>query len=861
MKVFKKFENYFSISALTAIFAIIFINISIASSRKTIGDVKNSYFESIGFISQKDSLTNALGEELWSAGHENGNQSEWLINGGGGEFNSKNGNSVVSSAYAKSGKYSLKMSINTSNGGGHATRNYRWKEISNHDDLIFTQYFYFPKRIDFDRNNDWFNLIQTKGVKFAKGGAGTGPDQINLPHFVLGLEVRGGAGSGGANYLSLADLQKFWGGNKPDKIWTAPDGINLPVGKWVKIQMRIIQDRGDKGRVLVWQDNNLIIDTGLRNTLRPEVDTNMYSINAYSDQTYPAVTNIYLDELSINLPAEIVEEEKSVEVTPILDPTVKIVSPSEENYEITEGEKLSIVVEASSDPRLSVKMVEFFINNKWQGAASKSPYSLSIADLKAGKYKIRAKVWDSDETFTNSKEISISVLEKENTKPYEPEVIFQNGEEGNLSEGLHINFGSKLPTDFGSVSFISDPGNEVIVGSSSTYSNANASVEKLYQDERFSSDLKLKIAVDNGKYKVITHHNELWFGEKGPSAKAGQRVFDIYLEGELSKENVDLFKISNNEPTRIEFSNVVIEDGYLDVRLKATSNKASLSGISLIPQNNNSTNTKSDENNFELYINAGTSELAVVEGLEFEGEIGLYDYYDSPTTYSDPSSSDILLFQTERHGQKLNYNIEVPNGSYTIKTFHNELWYGKNGPKAQARKRVFDISLEGEIVKENLDLFIESDNQPLTLTFDEIVVSDGVLNLSLQASTNRATISGISIVGRSNVSNSNLRLISMEEKTVEDTEEPIGTSESNKVRLYPNPAKDQIYIGGNIEEFLKFYIHDSFGNLVQQIDPVELVKVNNSFRFPLSDIKTGVYFMSVIGPDNAIERLRFIIGS
>jgi len=36
--------------------------------------------------------------------------------------------------------------------------------------------------------------------------------------------------------------------------------------------MRIIQDRGTNGRVLLWQDDVLVADTGLRNTLRPEVD-------------------------------------------------------------------------------------------------------------------------------------------------------------------------------------------------------------------------------------------------------------------------------------------------------------------------------------------------------------------------------------------------------------------------------------------------------------------------------------------------------------------------------------------------------------------------------------------------------------
>ncbi|WP_339923310.1 malectin domain-containing carbohydrate-binding protein [uncultured Cyclobacterium sp.] len=853
MSVFKKVKNYFLISVATAFLTVYFINISFGSDFLIKNGLKNEYYSTIDFFDRKDSLTNALGSKLWSSGHEKGDQSEWLINGGGGEFNSNNGNSVVSSDVAKSGKYALKMSINTSNGGGHATRNYRWEEISDHKDLIFTQYFYFPKRIDFDRNNDWFNLIQTKGVKFAKGGAGTGPDQINLPHFVLGLEVRGGAGSGGANYLSLSDLQKFWGSNS-DKVWKAQEGVDLPVNKWVKVQIRIIQDRGEKGRVLVWQDDNLIIDTGLRNTLRPEVDVNMYSINAYSDKTYPQVTNIYIDDLSINFPAEIVETEP----TPVIGPKVKIVSPSA-SFQITEGETITFKAEANSDPSLSVSKVEFFGNNTWLGATSETPYNFTTSELKAGEYKIRAKVWDSGNSFSNSEEVTISVIEEVIPLPREQEESNLEGQEGNVLDGIFYNFGGNLSTTLGNVVFMADPGNEVIVGSSGTYSNIDAGSEKLYQNERFSSDLNLKIPVENGKYKVISHHNELWFGQKGPSPKAGQRVFDIYLEGNLAKEGVDLFKVNNNEPTQIEFLEVEVLDGYMDVRLKAKSNNATISGISLIPQNEKPSTALSGQNNFELLLNTGSAISATYEANEFQAEVGQYDFFDSPTTYENTSASKDALFQTERHGQKLNYSIEVPNGTYKVKTFHNELWYGKGGPPSQAGKRVFDIQLEGKLVKDNFDLFIESKNQPIELNFDVVEVIDGELNISLKASSNRATISGISIIGVSLSAENNLRMVPLEEYLADNSEKNTSSILKIATSIYPNPARDQIYVGGDIENFKEFYIHDSFGNLLQQISPMELTMVNDSYVYSLSGIKAGVYFLSIIGTDNSVERLRFII--
>src|SRR5690606_40660966 len=75
----------------------------------------------------------------------------------------------------------------------------------------------------------------------------------------------------------------------------------------------------------------------------------------------------------------------------------------------------------------------------------------------------------------------------------------------------------------------------------------------------------------------------------------------------------------------------------------------------------------------------------------------------------------------------------------------HELYFGLNGPGATEGRRVFDISIEGALVKDDFDIYLEGFNQPTVLTFQDIVVNDGVLNLDLVASVNNASISGISI--------------------------------------------------------------------------------------------------------------------
>jgi len=64
---------------------------------------------------------------VW-AGHEAGTQSEWTGDGGGGEYNSGTGNSAVSTAFARTGKYSLKTIYKYNKRGFSWTRNFSGKK-------------------------------------------------------------------------------------------------------------------------------------------------------------------------------------------------------------------------------------------------------------------------------------------------------------------------------------------------------------------------------------------------------------------------------------------------------------------------------------------------------------------------------------------------------------------------------------------------------------------------------------------------------------------------------------------------------------------------------------------------------------
>src|SRR5690606_11173036 len=193
---------------------------------------------------------------------------------------------------------------------------------------------------------------------------------------------------------------------------------------------------------------------------------------------------------------------------------------------------------------------------------------------------------------------------------------------------------------------------------------------------------------------------------------------------------------------------------------------------------------------FSLYLNTGTAADVSFNGRSYLGDANFGSYYSSSGTYTVSTASDQPLYVTERNGKTLNYAIPVPNGIYTVQTHHMELYVGLGGPAASPGRRVFDISMEGTLVKDNFDIFVEGSNQPTVLTFEEIAVSDGVLNINMAASVNNVSISGITIKGGgNNVDGAALRR-AFELGIVESPEasNPLKKGEL-LISLYPNPTK------------------------------------------------------------------------
>ncbi|WBL41251.1 PKD domain-containing protein [Algoriphagus halophytocola] len=154
---------------------------------------------------------------------------------------------------------------------------------------------------------------------------------------------------------------------------------------------------------------------------------------------------------------------------------------------------------------------------------------------------------------------------------------------------------------------------------------------------------------------------------------------------------------------------------------------------------------------FELRLNAGGPQVT------HEGNVFAADQYFSSTSksYENTSATVPTLYQTERSSSQraYNYAIPVPNGTYTVNLHFAEIYFGANGGgPAGTGNRVFDVTLEGNLVLDNFDINAEVGPQTVLIKEYEITVTDGMVNIALSAldavgGNDQPKLSALEIIG------------------------------------------------------------------------------------------------------------------
>ncbi|MBN2091175.1 FG-GAP repeat protein [candidate division KSB1 bacterium] len=118
--------------------------------------------------------------------------------------------------------------------------------------------------------------------------------------------------------------------------------------------------------------------------------------------------------------------------------------------------------------------------------------------------------------------------------------------------------------------------------------------------------------------------------------------------------------------------------------------------------------------------------------------------YNGGSTYktTDPikNTTSPTLYQTEHYGMT-SYRFDVPNGTYQVILHLAEIY------ATATYKRVFDISIESQLVLDDLDIYkVVGHDVALVYTYDNIQVSDGNLEVSFKSSREQPKISAIEVI-------------------------------------------------------------------------------------------------------------------
>jgi hypothetical protein len=233
---------------------------------------------------------------LWSAGMEAGSLAEWQTNWGGNMEDSGSYSNVASTDVAHSGGWSLKATINTSNGTS-GVRAFRWKEPRENRDAYYSVWMYIPQDYALTHSpatGQFWNVFQFKS-RTPDGSRNDPVWAFYAQQDAGGLYLQAGYGWGGT---------QLPGAGK----WYAPKTkVYLPIGRWTHLVAFLHESSGasSDGELKFWQDDTQLFDLQNIVTSYENCDYNAWcadnewSVNLYSDGMSPNPATVYMDDAAI----------------------------------------------------------------------------------------------------------------------------------------------------------------------------------------------------------------------------------------------------------------------------------------------------------------------------------------------------------------------------------------------------------------------------------------------------------------------------------------------------------------------------------------------------------------------------------
>jgi phosphatidate phosphatase APP1 len=191
------------------------------------------------------------------------------------------------------------------------------------------------------------------------------------------------------------------------------------------------------------------------------------------------------------------------------------------------------------------------------------------------------------------------------------------------------------------------------------------------------------------------------------------------------------FASANSVDTTATFS----QPGSYELMLTASngaSNSSALVQIEVVP---NSTVINA--------INSGSGAYNASTGINYTADdFFVGGHIDNFGGASVAATTDDELYNHARSSQSA-YNIPIANGNYTVLLQFSETFFTANN------RRVFDVSIEGIQVLNDLDLFATTGSRHSAHSvLADVTVADGTLNMNFAASVNNPLLSAFVVVSK-----------------------------------------------------------------------------------------------------------------
>eukprot|EP00039_Didymoeca_costata_P009512 m.126201 g.126201 ORF g.126201 m.126201 type:complete len:448 (+) comp14510_c1_seq4:171-1514(+) len=191
------------------------------------------------------------------------------------------------------------------------------------------------------------------------------------------------------------------------------------------------------------------------------------------------------------------------------------------------------------------------------------------------------------------------------------------------------------------------------------------------------------------------------------------------------------------------FHNVTITNvklyGYIEqIDLEFQTDGINLNWIDFIYQGD--INSVNGFHQVDYAVNCGsTTSFTNFDGTKFQADFygtgGKFHYsnvvIDAPMNH---------LYKSEVYGNLLNYSIQVPTGRYALTLYFAEIYHTDIG------MRVFDVSVQGNKIIQNLDLVATVGSQKAYIYTDNIDIENDTFELELQGIVGNAKISAFQVV-------------------------------------------------------------------------------------------------------------------